>query len=35
MLVYDPSQRVTAADAMRHAYFDDLSSAIKGDEHHK
>jgi cyclin-dependent kinase len=29
MLVYDPQQRISAKDAMEHAYFDDLSDAIK------
>ncbi|EQC26253.1 CMGC/CDK protein kinase [Saprolegnia diclina VS20] len=28
MLRYDPAKRITAADAMKHAYFNDLSSAI-------
>jgi len=28
MLRYDPSKRITAADAMKHPYFDDLSPAI-------
>ena len=29
MLAYDPGQRISAQDAMGHAYFDDLSSTIK------
>ncbi|OQR99415.1 cell division protein kinase, partial [Thraustotheca clavata] len=28
MLQYDPAKRITAADAMKHAYFNDLSSSI-------
>lgn len=32
MLLYDPSQRITAADGMNHPYFDDLSPAIKNSE---
>lgn len=29
MLVYDPDKRVTAADAMKHPYFDDLRKMMK------
>lgn len=29
MLQYDPVKRITASDAMKHPYFDDLSDALK------
>mmetsp|Transcript_23287 Transcript_23287/g.46356 ORF Transcript_23287/g.46356 Transcript_23287/m.46356 type:complete len:297 (-) Transcript_23287:4-894(-) len=32
MLCYDPAGRITAADAMNHPYFDDLSPAIRNIE---
>jgi len=35
MLAFDPSQRISARDAMSHAYFDDLSPAIKSMGEHK
>jgi len=35
MLEFDPAQRTSAQDAMGHAYFDDLSSAIKTLGDHK
>ena len=35
MLDYDPSQRLTMADALRHKFFDGLTPEQRGESSHK